>query len=1016
MKMTEIAAKGSPKSTMIYHEDPKKLHVGTLSEHAYFIPFAKGQDPFADRNTSDRFELLNGDWEFKYYPSIIDLEDDFLSVRFRDRIPVPSNWQLHGYDKPQYTNVAYPICFDPPYVPDEDPVGIYRREYVYKEDGLRRILCFEGVDSCLYLYVNDTWVGYSQVSHRTSEFDITSLLKPGKNRITVAVLKWCDGTYLEDQDKIRLSGIFRDVYMLSRPKKRLTDYRVKTSLVKGGSADLFVTLQGSGAKLSLYDPDGKMLQTAQAAPDQTVCFEVKQASLWSAETPVLYRLVIETDQEVIGERVGFRQITIDQGVIRLNGKPLKFRGVNRHDSYPDTGYVADVERLRMDLTLMKQHNINAIRTSHYPNAPVFYQLCDVYGFYVIDEADVEAHGCCDVYQDFRWTKPGGYGGIALLAGDPMFREAILDRERALVARDVNRPCVVFWSLGNESGYGPNMRDGALLIKSMDDTRPVHYESTHHLEDTPTDVLDMVSRMYMSPQDMKKYLEDEKETRPLILCEYCHSMGNGPGDLEDYRKVFYSNDRFAGGLVWEWCDHSVPLGTTKDGKVKYGYGGDFGERHNDGNFCMDGLCYPDRRPHTGLKELKQVYRPVRVQKGRKAGDFILHSFLAFEEAHRLLEGRYEVTKAGVKLAQGRFDFELAPLGRAAVHIEDAAEAQRADDTEDLYIRFIFTAKKKELWCEKGFEVCFDQLPLEVKRAAKKAESPVVSTHVPAPTVEENGLKITVSAGDHTYVFDRRSGNILSICYRNKELLRRPVAFNFFRAPVDNDNTRGDWYRLHLNEYDTKIYSVDVKEKNAEVILRVREAFGWNILQPFLKAETTYRIDGCGRLSIHCEGDTADKVAFLPRFGIRMFLKKSFDTFDYLGYGPYESYIDKHRASYFGAFGGRIRDSFEDYVRPQENSSHYGCKRLTVKNRETEICFTAPKEFSFNVSEYTQEELAAKRHNFELEKCGDTVLCVDSKMAGVGSASCGPALDERYRIALPHVSLDLSMEVRSVKKMK
>ena len=1022
MNIATIAGAGTPKNHMIYHEDLTQLHLGTLPDHAYFIPFAKGQDPFKPREESERFQLLNGDWSFRYYASILDLEDDFLHLDFTETIPVPANWQLHGYDRAQYTNVVYPIPFDPPYVPDDDPVGIYQTKYEYHANGLRRILGFEGVDSCLYLYVNEKFVGYSQVSHHTSEFDLTPFLSEGENTITVAVLKWCDGTYLEDQDKIRLSGIFRDVYMLSRPEKRLENYRVKTLLdLEGNKATLQLTLQGSDAKVRLMDPQGTLLLEGEAKDGVTASFEIGAPMLWSAELPNLYPLEIETNDEVIGEKVGFREITLKDGVVRVNMQPLKIRGVNRHDSYPDTGYVASMEQLRGDLTMMKRHNINAIRTSHYPNAPRFYQLCDEYGFYVIDEADVEAHGCVDVVQNLKWNDESGYNGIALLASDDRFLEAILDRERLLVTRDVNRPCVIFWSMGNESGYGTNFRTGALEIKKMDDTRLVHYESIHHLDDTSNEVLDVLSQMYTAPEAMPGFLE--RDPRPFLLCEYCHAMGNGPGDLEQYRNVFYSNDRFLGGLVWEWCDHSIPLGTTEDGKVKYGYGGDFGERHNDGNFCMDGLCYPDRRPHTGLRELKQVYRPVRVGRGEKAKCFVLESFLAFANAGDLLNGSYEVTKLGEVATRGDFKFSVAPLGKTEVTLEDLDEALFGQP--ETYIRFLFTAKENTSWCEQGYEVCFDQVALwdqteaagaKAAEAADKTEDADVQAAADAADeqaalkVTEKGFEILIEAGSVRYCFQKRSGCFTSIQMDGEELLDQPMKFNFFRAPVDNDNMRGDWYRAHLNDYDTKVYSVEVSREAGQVILTVKESFGWNMYQPFYQGVTRYAIDASGKLTVRSDGTTSNKVTFLPRFGIRLFLRRDFDEFTYYGYGPYESYADKHQASYVGRFTSKVADSFEDYVRPQENSSHFGCQELKLQSGKAEILFTGETPFSFNVSEYTQEELAGKRHNFELEKCGSTVVCVDGQMAGVGSASCGPALAQEHRIPLPEIHLSLSMSVR------
>lgn len=1000
MNIASIAKAGSAKSYMIYHEDLEKLHINTLPNRCYYVPFEKGQDPFERREKSEVFELLNGDWGFRYFNSIIDLEDDFTTVVAEKTIPVPSNWQLHGYDVAQYTNVVYPIPFDPPYVPDDTPVGVYSRNYNYVPDDKRRILVFEGVDSCMYLYVNDTFVGYNQVSHMTAEFDVTEYLKPGENKLTVAVLKWCDGTYLEDQDKIRLSGIFRDVYMLSRPVKRLQDYRVKTILnMEKNSAVLELTVNGSDAEVVVKDREGNLVGKGSAKVGEVFVITVENPKLWSAESPYLYELTFTTDTEVIGEKVGFRDVSVEKGVIKINGKAIKFRGVNRHDSYPDTGYYASVDQMRMDLELMKRHNVNAVRTSHYPNSPLFYQLCDEYGLFVIDESDFESHGCADVYQDFKWSMEGGYGGIALIACDERFKAAIVDRAKMMVARDINRPCVVFWSLGNEGGYGTNLKAAAEYVKSVDDTRLVHYESTHHLDDTSTDVLDMVSQMYTAPEHMMKFLENEEETRPFILCEYCHAMGNGPGDLEDYHHTFHAHERFCGGFVWEWCDHGLPVGTTEDGKVKYGYGGDFGERHNDGNFCMDGLVYPDRRPHTGLLELKQVYRPVRVSKGTEEGVFLIQNFLHYVDAGELLDGSFEITCDGGVLVTGNFDFKVAPLGTTEITIPEAA----GTFDKSTYIRFIFISKEETLWCEKGYEVCFDQLVLCEK------EEPALPTAGGSVVCLEEPLTVKISTGTVDYLYDKRKGVFASIQQQGQELLTKPMEFNFFRAPIDNDSMRGDWFRAHLNDYIVKVYSTEVNSSLERVEIKTKLSFGWSMYQPFAYLDVVYMVNGSGELKVNCHLKATNKLTFLPRFGIRLFVPKSFDRMDYFGYGPGESYIDKHQASYLGNFSARISEMYEPYVKPQENSSHYGCKYMNLISDTLQVHFEAGKEFSFNASEYTQEELAAKRHNYELEKCEDNVICIDYKMAGVGSNSCGPMLAEKYRIELPELDAEFKMVI-------
>lgn len=1004
MDISKIAEANTPKSKMIYHENPESLHINTLDKHCYFIPFGKEQNPFENRETSERFELLNGQWYFRYYESIIDLEDNFVGAAFDKTIPVPSNWQLHGFDKPQYTNIAYPIPFDPPFVPDDIPVGVYRRSYEYASDGMDRILVFEGADSCVYLYVNGEFVGYSQVSHSTSEFNITPFLREGKNDVAAAVLKWCDGTYLEDQDKFRLSGIFRDVYVLSRPKKRLENYIVKTELSEDFSfAKLIFTAFGCGVSGILSDESGNVAAEFNANDGVPVSLNISDPVLWSAEKPYLYNLTICAEEEKIGERVGFRKISVENGVVKINGKGVKFKGVNRHDSYPDTGYYASLSQMEKDIRLMKRHNINAVRTSHYPNSPLFYRLCDEYGLYVIDEADLESHGCVEVYNDFKWSWNDGYNGIALIASDERFKKAITDRAEALVKRDINRPCVVFWSLGNESGWGKNMLAAGEKVKAADDTRLLHYESTYSLDGTSDRILDVVSEMYTSPEDMRKFLQKENESRPFILCEYCHAMGNGPGDLEDYHDAFYSDDRFCGGFVWEWSDHGVILGHTEDGRVKYGYGGDFGEKHNDGNFCMDALTYPDRTPHTGLLELKQAYRPIRVEKGEKSGSFIFGSMLEFENAENILDCRYEITFDGGIETEGTIDFNLPPMGKAEVYVPQADKNFK----RETYIRFVFTAKNDTPYCEKGYEICFNQITL-----CEDAAAPAAAVQNREAEFEDTAFFVSVAAGNVEYRFNKRLSAFDSIKFRGAEILDKPLQFNFFRAPVDNDVMKGDWYRAHLNDFTVKNYGVKAEKIGGGIEISLRQSFGWSIHQPFAYMDVKYIVSAAG-LDIEYKAEFSNKVTFLPRLGIRLFLPKAYDRVEYFGYGPYESYIDKHGASYMGNFSARIEEMHEDYIRPQENSSHFGCKHMSVTDGETTIRFTAAEDFSFNASEYTQEELSSKRHNFELEKCESNVICADSKMAGVGSSACGPALAEKYRITLPAVSGGFHIEISNRK---
>ena len=675
-----------------FHENLETLHVGTLPNHAYFIPHGSRESALTLRRTeSDRFKLLSGEWDFTFYKSVLDLPEDFLTLPAEGKIPVPAVWQYHGYDSHQYTNVLFPIPFDPPYVPAENPCGLYTHRFeMTKADGERRTLCFEGVDSCMYVWLNGEFVGYSQVSHSTSEFDITDLAKDGENELKVLVLKWCDGTYFEDQDKFRMSGIFRDVYVLTREKVHLTDYTIRTILSEDmKSAELNVAFEMSGeAEIAceVLDAEGIVIAEGKAEGGVFAC-ELKEPKLWSAESPVLYTLVIRCGGEWMAEEVGVRDVRVKDGVILLNGQNIKFRGVNRHDSDPFVGPAVTEKELLRDLEVMKLHNVNAIRTSHYPNAPEFLRMCDRCGFYIIDEADIECHGV--VLMDGGWK-----GKYAHLANDPAYAHCFMDRVQRCVIRDKNRTSVVMWSMGNESGHGVCMDACIEWTKKYDPTRLTHYERASFPPQGLAfneEYLDTYSRMYASVKAIDAYFEQfetgvpaENGTRteyvapailnkPYVLCEYCHAMGNGPGDLEDYFQCIERHPGHSGGFIWEWCDHAIYMGKTVDGRPKYFYGGDFGEFPNDGNFCMDGLVYPDRTPHTGLLEFKNVMRPARISAVDLAkGCFEVWNLYDFTTLCDAVEIRYTLRRGGQDIGNGMVDpaqLKIAPHQRAKITIDD-----------------------------------------------------------------------------------------------------------------------------------------------------------------------------------------------------------------------------------------------------------------------------------------------------------------------------------------------------------
>ena len=593
-----------------YYEDLSVLHENTMPARAYYVPASIKMDNLMEhREKSDRMQLLNGTWKFRYFNSIYDVQDSFFEKDYDtenfDEIQVPSVWQMAGYDAHQYTNIRYPFPFDPPYVPQDIPCGAYVHTFDYSRDenAPRAFLNFEGVDSCFYVWINGSYVGYSQVSHMTSEFDITDLLQDGTNTVAVLVMKWCDGSYLEDQDKFRMSGIFRDVYILKRPKQAISDYHIKSKIEDIlAKVELDVKFYSpTNVKISIEDRNGAVVALGSIDEEGTAVLEIASPELWNTENPYLYKLILETENEVIVDHIALRKIEIKDQVIYLNGQKIKFRGVNRHDSDPVTGFTINPEQITTDLTLMKQHNFNAIRSSHYPNAPFFYEMCDKYGFMVIDEADIEAHGPFMIYRkedtDYnrfkRWNEK--------IADDPVWEEAIVDRVKLMVERDKNRFCIVMWSMGNESAYGCNFEKALEWTKNFDPDRITQYESARYRNYDETydySNLDVYSRMYPALSEIREYL-DKDGGKPFLLVEYCHSMGNGPGDFEDYFQMIQNNDKLCGGFVWEWCDHAIAHGIAENGKTIYAYGGDHGEEIHDGNFCMDGLVYPDRTVHTGL---------------------------------------------------------------------------------------------------------------------------------------------------------------------------------------------------------------------------------------------------------------------------------------------------------------------------------------------------------------------------------------------------------------------------------
>ena len=989
-----------------YYENLSVLHENTMPARAYYIPASKRMDNLVEhREESDRMQLLNGTWKFQYFNSIYDIQDSFFGKNYDtenfDEIQVPSVWQMAGYDTHQYTNIRYPFPFDPPYVPQDIPCGAYVHTFEYSRDekAPKSFLNFEGVDSCFYVWINGSYIGYSQVSHMTSEFDVTDVLQDGTNTVAVLVMKWCDGSYLEDQDKFRMSGIFRDVYILKRPKQAISDYHIKTR-IEDMLAKVEIEMKfysPLNVKISIEDRTGAVVALGSIDEEGTAVLEIASPELWNTENPYLYKLIFETENEVIVDHIALRKIEIKDQVIYLNGQKIKFRGVNRHDSDPVTGFTINTEQITTDLTLMKQHNFNAIRSSHYPNAPFFYEMCDKYGFMVIDEADIEAHGPFMIYRredtDYnrfkRWNEK--------IADDPVWEEAIVDRVKLMVERDKNRFCIVMWSMGNESAYGCNFEKALEWTKNFDPDRITQYESARYRNYDETydySNLDMYSRMYPALSEIQEYL-DKDGSKPFLLVEYCHSMGNGPGDFEDYFQMIQDNDKMCGGFVWEWCDHAIAHGTAENGKTIYAYGGDHGEEIHDGNFCMDGLVYPDRTVHTGLLEYKNVYRPARViSYDKESGELVLHNYLDFDNLKDYVKISYELTQDGLVISKGILpEFSVAPHGEGKTNLKI-----NVPENGKCYLKLIYHLKKELPLLDEDHILGFDEIEVSKEDTkCKLAEKWIPKTVVDSELqVNENDTQIHIKGREFAYTIDKRTALFTEMKFAGREYLNHPMELNIWRAPTDNDMyIKSEWKKAHYDKAYTRAYTTEVVQGKHGVKITSHASVVAETVQKILDVTITWKIEVAGKIDADIAVTKDDEFPDLPRFGVRMFLDKKLSAVRYFGMGPQESYCDKHQAASHGLYRADVGDLHEDYIRPQENGSHYDCEYVELNNSRYGIVASAEKAFSFNASYYTQEELEKKTHNYELTESDSVVFCVDYALNGIGSNSCGPVVLDQYR---------------------
>ena len=994
--------------------NPQVMHINREEPRATLVPFAGEDCALAgERGLSPYYRLLNGEWEFIYCEDG-SLPQDFEQPDFDalewDVIDVPSNWQMYGYDVPHYTNVQYPIPLDPPYVPDENPVGIYRRVFTLPEDWENNevFVNFDGVNSAFYVYVNGEMAGFSKVPHMPAEFDITEFVNPGENLIVVQVFKWSDGTYIEDQDFWRLSGIFRDVYLLGVPRTTIRNVSVRTDLVndyRDGVLDVDIDLRNytdqerAANIVAKLMREGKLVEeraieaplAAGGPTEAALKFTVPGCDRWTAETPDLYTLLVELncDGETVVQKVdvGFKKVEIKDQQLFVNGVSIKLRGVNRHDTHSELGHVTPMEALIEDIELMKQHNVNTVRTSHYPNDPRWLQLCDEYGLYVIDEADLECHGMAVAGWGSDLHMYDSRHPWHMLSNSDEWTKAYVDRAERMVGRDMNHASIIWWSLGNESGYGKNHVAMKARILEMDDTRPVHYEG-----DRTYNTTDICSTMYPKIEDLEKEGQSDYE-KPFFMCEYAHAMGLGPGSLKEYWDTIYAHKRLIGGCVWEWVDHGM-LCVDDDGNEYYAYGGDFGDMPNDGNFCVDALNYPDRTPHTGLIELKKVYEPVKFAlNGNKLTIRNLFAFRTLDD----LDAVWALTREGEQLERGRIDLSgIAPYGEKTVELPFETPADG-----DCFIEISVNEAFETMWAQRGHEVTFEQIKLDTASCVKEMPAEVM----PDLLLDEPDGAAVIYGEDFEVIFDARSGEMVSWEKAGVEYISAAPHFNAWRAPIDNDvHINKKWEKLGLGNLKPRMESFTARQISPKAVeVTVTQVHSSYIVQPIIRTVITYTIFGSGDIRVNTKFSPMRELCFLPKLGIQLAMPEKFDRVMWFGRGAHENYPDMKVSAPVAQYSALVSELHEPYVRPQENGARQDTRMLAVIDiLGNGLLFVAEKSygdgFSFTAHDYTDKALDEAKHTNELERCDETVLSIDYRQCGVGSNICGPEPQEHYKLYL------------------
>ena len=984
-------------------ENEELLHIGRRESHSDFHR--------SDR-ISPRFSL-DGEWKFLYLKAPEYSPEGFCDKYFDDAawedIPVPSCWQMQGFGQPHYTDVWYLFPINPPFVASENPTGIYRKTIEIPDEWKsgRKILRFEGVGSAFDVWINGTHVGYSKVSHLASEFDVTGCLQLGENQITVRVYQWSDGTYLECQDMWWFSGIFRSVSLRNEPECSVLDYVVEATLDDSYRNGILIqTIQASAdadqVEWELRDSCGNQVSSGKIRLENgsaTAKTEIGKVNPWSAELPELYTVIMKLwkQGEMMDEitvQTGFRRIEVKGENFTINGQPILLNGVNLHDFSPSGGATVDPDIVEQDLRMMKQHNINAIRCSHYPKMPYFYDLCDRYGFYVIDEADMETHG-------FEWIQRYEW-----LNNLPSWKDAYCDRSVRVVKEHRDHPCIIMWSLGNESSTGDNFTAVAEAIRELDCSRLIHYEG-----DYEADITDVYSTMYTRLDGMKRIGENnDGHGKPHILCEYGHAMGNGPGNLEEYQELFHTYKRLQGGFIWEWYDHGIEH-KDDEGNMTYYYGGDFGDEPNNSNFCMDGLLRPDRVPSTGLIHYKQVIAPVKAEEVDLEKGRIRISNLYYFRTLEHLSMKYELACDDQVIQTGivhkiEVEAQKSEIYEIPVHVDNMIPET------DYYLNISFLYNQDTLFGKEGDEVAKAQFRLPIYKTYGMVAQ--IDAETKELQVLENDVRAEISGRHVRVVFDKVNGRLLTYEMDGKCWITEGPSLNLNRATIDNDMYKvEDWqnkYFLHKQQEQQEEFEIHKKSDYVEV--RVRTHFSPLSMAFGFKGHYIYRIyaDGKMELELDIKGFKYSKFVpnFIPRIGIEMKMPQEMKRVEWYGLGPDENYSDMKAASIMGVYRSTVDEMHVEYAMPQENGHRERVRWLAVGNERKSLLISSRNEVGMDVHDYTIEALEKARHVREIRRCDEIIVHLDAKHSGVGSNSCGEEQTYANKTRLNDYSMKLTFQ--------